>query len=86
MTLKACPHLLAARGLMWPGPWAICMRRSASSKWICSAARPQAAPELVGRAALEKDKVFRLHRFRHRAAAVLAAMTLVLSANYWTLM
>ena len=31
--------------------------------------------ELVGRAALEKDKVFRLHRFRHRAAAVLAAMT-----------
>ena len=31
--------------------------------------------ELVGRAALERDKVSRLHRFRHRAAAVLAAMT-----------
>ncbi len=31
--------------------------------------------ELVGPAALEKDKESRLHRFRHRAEAVLAAMT-----------
>src|SRR4051812_17235082 len=31
--------------------------------------------DLVGRAALRRDRTVRLHRFRHRAAAVLAAMT-----------
>src|SRR5215207_7992822 len=32
--------------------------------------------ELAGRIALRRDRTVRLHRFRHRAAAVLAAMTL----------
>src|SRR3954466_16272963 len=31
--------------------------------------------DLVGRATLRRDRTVRLHRFRHRAAAVLAAMT-----------
>ena len=31
--------------------------------------------DLVGRAALRRDRTVRLHRFRHRAAAVLAAMS-----------
>ncbi|HZI73684.1 MAG TPA: penicillin acylase family protein, partial [Gemmatimonadales bacterium] len=31
--------------------------------------------DLVGRAALKRDRTVRLHRFRHRAAAVLAAMS-----------